>query len=200
MKRRPNQSQFAILGMLTLCPMSGYDLRQQSQTSIGHFWREGYGQIYPTLNALESSGLATCETEEQAGRPDRHVYSITSEGRRCLAKWLDQPVGDEVPRNEILLKLFFGRNAGADTNLLHVGKYQALHKKLLTIYEQTEQLLKKQHRSHPDLAYWLITLNYGRHRSQAVLHWCDQTATALRKLETKSKSAKKIDAKKIKAR
>jgi PadR family transcriptional regulator AphA len=29
--------------------MSGYDLGQTIRESIGHFWNESYGQIYPNL-------------------------------------------------------------------------------------------------------------------------------------------------------
>src|SRR5208282_3571760 len=49
---KENRSKYAILGMLDFCPMSGYDLRKYAASSIGHFWKEDYGHIYPTLKLL----------------------------------------------------------------------------------------------------------------------------------------------------
>jgi PadR family transcriptional regulator AphA len=52
--------------------------------SVGHFWNESYGQIYPNLKKLASEGLVSRKTERQKGKPDRHVYSITDKGRERL--------------------------------------------------------------------------------------------------------------------
>jgi len=36
-----------LLGVLAIEPMSGYDLGLTIRQSVGHFWNESYGQIYP---------------------------------------------------------------------------------------------------------------------------------------------------------
>lgn len=69
--KRLNQSQYALLGLLSMGPMSGYDMKQLSEWSVGHFWREGYGQIYPSLKRLTEVGLVKRKTERNAGRPDQ---------------------------------------------------------------------------------------------------------------------------------
>ena len=46
---KENRSKYAVLGMLATGPKSGYDIKQTIETSIGHFWNESYGQIYPIL-------------------------------------------------------------------------------------------------------------------------------------------------------
>ena len=38
----------------------------------------------------------------------KRIYSITEEGRERLKEWLAVPPQPEIPRNEMLLKLFFG--------------------------------------------------------------------------------------------
>src|SRR5277367_6833605 len=101
----------ALLGLLSIKPMSGYDVRQLIPESIGHFWRESYGQIYPALKRLAAAGLVTRRTERQKGRPDRNVYSLTAAGRKQLRDWLGTPAAQAVPRDELLLKLFFGAHA-----------------------------------------------------------------------------------------
>ena len=66
-----------LLGLLTIEPMSGYDLGQAIRTSVGFFWNESYGQIYPNLKKLAAEGFVTAKTERQKGKPDKRIYSIT---------------------------------------------------------------------------------------------------------------------------
>ncbi len=40
-----------MLGALSIEPMSGYDIKNLLGRTVGHFWNEGYGQIYPTLSS-----------------------------------------------------------------------------------------------------------------------------------------------------
>ena len=49
---RMNKSRFALLGLLSLGAMSGYDLRKLFEQSLIHFWSESFGQIYPMLRSL----------------------------------------------------------------------------------------------------------------------------------------------------
>src|SRR5580698_5087465 len=88
--RRTNQSLFAMLGLLSLGPRTGYELRKLSEVSIRHFWRESYGQIYPSLRALEAQGLVARKPEMGGvrGRPNRQVYAITEAGEAALREWL----------------------------------------------------------------------------------------------------------------
>ena len=113
MATRSPQGRYLLLGLLDLEDQSGYDLKQTIEQSVGHFWREGYGQIYPALEQLEQAGLVESHVERQSGRPDRKVYTLLEMGRERLREWLKEPARDEVPRNELLLKLFFGRPASA---------------------------------------------------------------------------------------
>jgi DNA-binding PadR family transcriptional regulator len=54
------------------------------------------------------------KTERQKGKPDRHIYSITKKGRERWWKWLAVKPQPEIPRNELLLKLFFGAQASPE--------------------------------------------------------------------------------------
>src|SRR5436305_13568606 len=103
-----NASRYALLGLLSLGPGSGYDLRQRAEGSIGHFWGESYGQIYPVLKQLLKQKLVSAREDRSNGKRDRTVYSLTAAGSHELAAWLQQPPRDQPPRQELLLKLFFG--------------------------------------------------------------------------------------------
>src|SRR5580658_9966786 len=95
----------ALLGMLTMEPMTGYKLRQRIQRTIGNFWSESYGQIYPALKRLEQNGLVHSKSEGNRGFK---VYSITTAGRNHLRGWLELEPRHRGARNELLLKMFFG--------------------------------------------------------------------------------------------
>src|SRR4028119_2431100 len=131
-----SKSKYAVLGILSIEPMSGYDIRQTIERSIGNFWNESYGQIYPILRRLVADDLATCEVHHQVGKPARHVYTLTDKGWDVLHSWLDEPITTLHPtRNEFLLKLFFGRHATPSTNQSHVQHYHDLQMTLLGRFE-----------------------------------------------------------------
>jgi PadR family transcriptional regulator, regulatory protein AphA len=183
-------TRYALLGLLTMAPASGasgYDLRRWAESSIGHFWRESYGQIYPVLKQLLRDGLVTANEGAGSGKREKTLYAITAAGRKELSQWLQKPARLQPPRNEGLLKLFFGPEAATGANAARVRHLQQFHRGLLARYQAVEREINEQHASHPGLPYWLMTLDYGQRNSQMVVDWCDAT---LRKLERPSQSGK----------
>jgi DNA-binding PadR family transcriptional regulator len=182
--KRENKSRYAVLGILSLRPMSGYDIRKTIKASLSNFWSESYGQIYPILRSLVEDGLATISVETQTGKPNRHVYALTEAGRKELERWLRKPVEYEVGRSEILLKLFFGWQMPPEESLHKVEQFRELQQQLLHKYEGIEQWLKEAESGHPGLPYWLMTVSYGKHISRALTDWSDETLAALRAMAT----------------
>src|SRR5260370_41678899 len=88
---KENKSKYAILGVLSYGPMSGYDIKKFIQQSISNFWSESYGQIYPILTQLTAEGLASSHTEHQDGKPERYMYTLNGKGREALQQWLAEP-------------------------------------------------------------------------------------------------------------
>ncbi len=187
--KRPNQSMFALMGLLSFGAMTGYELRRLIDESVQHFWRESYGQIYPSLKELESKGLVSRRAEKGkvAGRPDRQVYSLTDTGYAALCEWLATPARPEVPRNELLLKIFFGRGASAEVNLRHIAEHRGAQSDELAGYAATENRLKADYSGHPDLPYWLLTLSYGKQACLGAIRWCDEAAEILQEIAKKTK-------------
>jgi DNA-binding PadR family transcriptional regulator len=183
MARRSSSSREVLLGLLTVEPMSGYDLGQSIRASIGHFWNESYGQIYPNLKKMAAAGLVTAKTEKQKGKPDRQVYSITLRGRAHLEKWLAVEPQPEVPRNELLLKLFFGVQAGPEAVIGYVERMAKRESAYLEQFRQIEreQLAGMEH--YPDLPYWRMAARFGQLELEAHLRWAEETLIALRKMQ-----------------
>jgi DNA-binding PadR family transcriptional regulator len=78
---RQKKSQFAILGLLSWKPMSGYDIKKYIELGLSHFWSESYGQLFPTLNRFVDEGLATSREVVSAGKRKKKLYKITP--RNC---------------------------------------------------------------------------------------------------------------------
>ena len=102
-----SNTSYVILGMLSLRPMSGYDIKQVADSSVRHFWAISYGQIYPELKNLVDAGLVS-PADTSVGDRRRTLYSLTKSGEEALGDWVamtqEQPV--EI-RDEMLLRLFF---------------------------------------------------------------------------------------------
>ena len=60
-----------ILGLLSLGPRSGYEIKTTVDRSTRFFWAASYGQIYPELRRLERDGLIEGEDAPNGGRPRR---------------------------------------------------------------------------------------------------------------------------------
>jgi PadR family transcriptional regulator, regulatory protein AphA len=178
-------SRYAILGALTLEPMSGYQIKEVIGRTIGHFWNEGYGRIYPTLKELTASGLVTSSVEPGNGRPDRNVVALTPAGWDELRRWLTQPAASmKHGRSELLLKLFLGRHVAMATNLDHLRRHREMLTAMVSHLEAVE--LELRGTTDPDQPYWLITLRHGLHVARASLAWCDETITTLTELDGQS--------------
>jgi len=176
-----------LLGLLAIEPMSGYDLGQTIRASVGHFWNESYGQIYPNLKRLEAEGFVTSKTERQKGKPDRHIYSITKKGRERLVAWLAVKPQPEIPRNELLLKLFFSAQASAEIAIQHVERMVENESGALRGFKQIEEQLAK-NKEYPDSPYWMMALRFGLLEVKSHLRWGEETLDELRKIAKKQRS------------
>lgn len=180
---RENKSKYAILGVLSMEPMSGYEIKKTIEMSLSNFWSESYGQIYPILKSLVLEGLATSYTQLQEGKPNRYVYTLTEAGQEEFRIWLSRPVEYDVGRVEILLKLFFGSQLPASENLRKVAEFREVQQHLLAKYNGIEQWLRTSQAGHRAQPYWQMTVSYGQHVSGALTDWCDETLEKLKSLE-----------------
>ena len=102
---RHAQTAAAVLGALSIEPMTGYEIRQAITSVLGHFWHESFGQIYPCLADLEEQGLVA---STPGARPRSTTYVLTDAGRARLRELLEEPPTPQPPRNGVLLRVFFG--------------------------------------------------------------------------------------------
>jgi len=79
----------AVLGMLKLRPMTGYEIKQAYQKGPANFMPMSFGQIYPALTKLSKEKLV--RPDKQPGSRGSIRYFITSKGEEALREWLFSP-------------------------------------------------------------------------------------------------------------
>lgn len=176
MKSKPAQTELAVLGSLSVEAASGYALRESIRDVLGHFWSESFGQIYPTLTALEAKGHVTRSDGSRAGSS---VFTITDAGMRRLRELLGEPAQANPPRNAVLLRLFFGRQLGMPgcRDLLMTSRADA--ERRLATYEALIEMLSADAEHNADRPFWLLTVSAGQHTARATIAWATEALAVL---------------------
>ena len=174
--QKTSQTEVAVLGALSVQPMTGYALRAAIRDVLGHFWSESFGQIYPTLAGLEERGHVT---RHGADRPGATTFAITDAGLARLRERLAEPVQAVPPRNGLLLRVFFGRHLGAAACRALVEEARAEAQSRLAALATLRREVEGEVANAEDRPYWLLTIAAGEHAARAALAWADDALRAL---------------------
>lgn len=185
--KKLNKTHYAILGMLSIAPMSGYDIRQTMQKSTANFWSESDGQLYPALRQLTTHKVIICKVDSSSAR-EKKIYQITANGLTALKKWLAEKPETFSVRNELMLKLFFGTNVSPDISLEHIQAHRYQTKMMIDQLTETKKQLVNEHESSPHFPYWQMSIHYGIKLAEAKLQWCDEAIQDLLKIKRGIKS------------
>ncbi|WP_138379934.1 PadR family transcriptional regulator [Luteithermobacter gelatinilyticus] len=181
MNTRKSRTVYAILGFLASKPRSGYDIKKAIEKSVGFFWSESYGQIYPMLKKLAEDGYAEKLPPDPHSSRKRQRYAITDKGRAVLADWIKQNADYGGYRNELLLKLFFGHNVGVETSLKHLQDFLEHEKQRLEMFEGFHRTLPDQtNQPVTSMTYLSATLNYGIKGTRMNIEWAKETIQLLK--------------------
>ena len=170
---------YALLGMLSLGGLSGYELRREFSENVGSFWSESYGQIYPALGVLAKEGLIAGRTEPSKTGREKTAYTLTAAGRAALQKWLAVPAAKEYVRYEILLKLFFGALAPPEQNIRTVREFRGRYERALAMLDGFEANLRGVLGESDDHLFYLLTVRFGQRVYSAYLAWAAEALALL---------------------
>ncbi|WP_280434083.1 PadR family transcriptional regulator [Nocardia carnea] len=160
----------AILGLLSIKPMSGYELKKVIDASVAHFWTSDQSQVYRTLADLVDSGLASRRTVVQEERPNMHVHSVTDLGSAELDSWLASPLRTPPTRDPFLVRLFFADRLPPERiRELLSARRQELSENLATL----EAISVPGEPADIGQALRLTTLDYGITMAKAEIAWLD---------------------------
>lgn len=176
---RINKSQFAILGSLSIKPMSAYEIKQFIHRSVSLFWTEGEAQLYPTLKNLKIKKWVIYREMPATKAGMKKIYKLTKLGRIALLNWLQSKTDRAVFRNELLLKVFFGPSQPIENNIAMLESEKKELELTLSVLETIKDGLKEKNICIERLPYIEITLDYGLKALQAEIAWCQ---ASIRKL------------------
>lgn len=162
----------AILGLLQVEPMTGYDLKTQCfDTSIRYFWPADQAQIYRTLDKMVADGWAESTIEYQQDRPNRKVYTLTQAGRAELANWLAGEHPPLIYRDPFLVQIFFaGQLSNRQIVDLLTGRMKK-HQALLNEYRTVPLPPLEQLREDRESTMQRLTLEFGFAFQQMYIDW-----------------------------
>ncbi len=172
---------YVILGLLSLGPKSGYEIKAFVDKSTRFFWAASYGQIYPELRKLSEAGLIDGEAKPAGGRR-RTVYALTREGRKRLREWLAVEPDVLEMRDEGLLKLFFADATGGASAAERLAAKRRHHLEIVEQLRALEPLAAAKPERFP-----LLVCRYGIECNQWMADWCQRTAEELSAAEAGSK-------------
>jgi len=174
---------YAILGILNIMPMTGYDLKHKAfDSSIRHFWPADQAQIYRSLNTLAEKGWTIVEVETQDERPDRKVYHITETGRAALQKWLTTDQAPPVLRDPFLVQLFLGPELPNEQLLALVKQQYKTHQDRLAAFQQIPIPPRESQPEDRWLGLMHLTLDFGLAFEQTYLHWLEHCRETIQSL------------------
>lgn len=173
-----NRTEYAVLGLLAMGARTGYDIKKMVEETISHFWNESFGHIYPVLRRLHERGWVSKTAEVEQGR-NRYVYALTDAGQVALQAWFKEPISPTPLRNELLLKLFFGRFASTDALREQVQAHQIRQQEGYALITSILQQLPDEPEAAPHLMYWRLTLRMGAYVTQALMDWSDEALALL---------------------
>jgi DNA-binding PadR family transcriptional regulator len=169
-----DHTQMAVLGALSIAPMSGYAVREQIRDILGHFWSESFGQIYPALSELQQQGMVE---RRDTGDSRSSKFAITDTGLLRLRELLAEAPQSAKPRNGLMLRLFFGRQLGIDAcRQLILDARTKAETQLADLRNARAELSTD---TGDDTPYMLLTVLAGEHTARAAIAWADEALTAL---------------------
>ncbi|WP_332601639.1 PadR family transcriptional regulator [Arthrobacter sp. S2(2024)] len=96
--------RYALLALLSVEPMTGYDLSKRFESSVAYVWHAPDSQIYPELRKMEKDGLLAGEEIPWGPRGKKTQYRITAEGRAAFRDWMNTPLEYSRERDPVHLK------------------------------------------------------------------------------------------------
>jgi PadR family transcriptional regulator, regulatory protein AphA len=166
-----------VLGLLSLGPRSGYDIKTVVDRSTRFFWAASYGQIYPELRRLEEEGLIEGEDASNGAR-GRRTYKLTEAGREALRAWLLGSTTTVELRDESLLRLFFSDNLPREQALVLLEGRRRGHEEYLEVLRAIDA------RPGTDPEFVDLVLRWGIEFNEWGAKWCQEQLKRLQSAKT----------------
>lgn len=167
---------YAVLGLVSIRPMTGYELAAYAERSIGNFFPLTRSHIYSELDRLGRLGLLEATEIAQDNAPTKRVYKITPDGSDELRHWLkDAVMKEERSRSLFLVRIFFGDRMSPERLAALLDEFesaaQARRDRLAAMVDKLAD--------RPASVFRRSAAMFGLHREQANLDWVAQVRPML---------------------
>ncbi len=169
--------EHSILGMISIHPCSGYDLKAAFEKGGAALLSTlSFGSIYPHLKRLEQDGLIETQEGSDDGR-HKKVYELTAKGWQELTNWLEQSSEYPIPtRDELLLKMLFWGSTGKERATL-IEQLQARHEESLDLLNYISKWHGNGHAFIDE--YHALVFSYMQQRLESELSWIVEATAQL---------------------
>ena len=155
-----------ILAELSSRPYHGYELKREVEWILGEPLNSNH--LYPALRRYEEMGAIFHEVERQAGRPDRHVYHLTEQGKEVLRTLL-RDFSPDLARHDSEFQTrvaFFNLLDPADRLAILLTRREVLEQRL-----QHRQQALALAREYPHATYVHSLLDFQLRQIQQEVEW-----------------------------
>ena len=159
---------YVVLGLVSIRPMTGYELTGYAERSIGNFFPLTRSHIYSELERLGRLGLLEAAEIAQENAPTKRVHEITPAGSDQLQRWLEGTVMSEGrSRNLFLVRIFFGDRTTPERLAALLDEHEAAARfrrdQLAAVADKLAD--------RPGSVFRRSTAVFGLRREQADLDW-----------------------------
>ena len=170
--------EYLILGLLTLSPMTGYELQQFIKNNLSLICSHSAGSVQTALIKLTKEGKIRADMTME-GRRRKKIFSITQEGQAVFSEWAAQPMRADKVKNMELSRLFFAGLAKPEERLAAVRDYlrqmEETRGVLCAIEEQVRHMDPKTLPAGSDwpqvLRFQRYTIQYGIDAAEFEIGW-----------------------------
>jgi DNA-binding PadR family transcriptional regulator len=159
--------------------MTGYELAKTFDTSIGFFWRADHQQIYRELARLRDRGHVRGREVVQSGKPNKLVYTLTSEGRAALKQWATRPSSPSSIKDDLLVRLYALDSIDIDALRADLMARLEYHRDQFSRYERILRKRFPHGAASPADTGKLLGLRMGLRYQRAVAEWCEEALDTL---------------------
>ena len=167
--------QFSILGLLNLNEKTGYDLTKVFNSSEHLFRPAQASQVYRDLNTLEKNGYVTHTVVNQTDRPNKKVFSITTQGKKEFFNWLSKYPEDKTLNDSFLVCLFFDVSLNLPNAIKKIEKYKENQCNTLKKLNENKNMRSEVSDSlNNELEFWELCKLKSEYTCEANIKWAEQ--------------------------
>jgi DNA-binding PadR family transcriptional regulator len=169
----------AILACLTEGPMTGYELAKTFDSSIGFFWKADHQQIYRELSKLRDRGHIQGREVVQSGKPNKMVYTLTTEGKAALRHWAARPSSPASIKDDLLVRLYALDSIDIEPLRDDLMARLEYHRDRFARFERILGKRFPDGTASPADTGKLLGLRIGLRYERTVAEWCEEAIEAL---------------------